>query len=114
MAVNYGINLANGEIIGAALTPLYTAPGSVTRTIINQARLVNYTAGAITIDLYVFQPSETTADNFKAIDTLSLAANTTKLVTEIIGDAIETGGSIQAVASAGSSVSFSATGTEFT
>lgn len=114
MAVNFGVNIANGETIGTSNTTLYTAPSSIIRATINQARLVNYSAGPVIISLYILQSGESAANEFKAVDTKTIAANTTYLVSEIIGDAIGAGGTIVAISDTATAVSFSATGTEFT
>jgi len=113
MAVTFGVNLANGKILGIANTILYTAPASIIRVAINQARLVNYSVAPATVDLYILQPSEVAADEFKAVDTVILAAGDTKLVSEIIGDSLNAGGTIVGISTTATAVSFSATGTEF-
>lgn len=113
MAVKFGVNIANGEIIGTSNTILYTAPASINRAVINQARLVNYSAGPVVVNLYILQPSEAVADAFKALDSESIAAGDTKLISEIIGDSLLTGGTIVAISDTATAVSFSATGTEF-
>ncbi len=114
MAVNYGIDISNGEIIGTSNTTLYTVGTDIVRTVINQARLVNYSAAPVVVDLYILQNGESVADNYKALDTETIAANTELIVSQIIGDAIGSGGSIVAISDIATSVSFSATGTEFT
>lgn len=114
MAVEFGKNLANGVDIGATSGAVYTVPVGVVRTVINQARLVNHTAGAIVVTIWILQNGESEAANFIALDSKTLAANETYLVPEIIGDSLDTGGVIKAIASSAASVSFSATGTEFT
>ncbi len=114
MAVNYGVNLANGEIIGTSNTTLFTASTDIVRVSINQARLVNYSAAPAIVSLYILQSGDSIADNFKAIDALTIAAHTEVIATEIIGDALDAGGTIVAISDTGTAVSFSATGTEFT
>lgn len=114
MAVNFGVNLANGEIIGTSNTTLYTAPSSIIRAVINQARLVNYSAGPVVVSVFILQSGEAASNEFKALDGKSLAANETYLVSEIIGDSVDAGGTIVAIADTATAVSFSATGTEFT
>ncbi len=114
MAVNYGINLANGEIIGTSNTVVYTVGTDVVRTVINQARIVNYSAGVAVTSVYILQNGESVADNFKALDAKSLGANEEYIISEIIGDSIGSGGSIVLICDTATSVSFSATGTEFT
>lgn len=114
MAVRFGKNLANGVDIGATSAVVYTVPAGVVRTVVSQARIVNHTAGAITVSIWILQNGESESNEFKALDSESLAANETYLLSEIIGDSLNTGGTIKAIAGSANSVSFSATGTEFT
>lgn len=114
MAVNVGIDIANGEVVDIVSTTLYTVPASSIRTTINQARLVNYGVAPVVVDLYILQPGESDADNFKAVDTMTIGSGDTYLVSEIIGDSIFSGGKITAICDTATSLSFSATGTEFT
>ncbi len=114
MAVNYGINIANGEIIGATDTTLFTSPTTILRAIITQARLINYSAGAITVDLYILLSGESVSDEFKALASKSIAADETYLISEIIGNSLPQGATIVASASSAASISFSATATQVT
>ncbi len=114
MAINYGVNLVNGEIIGSSNTILYTCPTSLIRVTLTQARLINYSSGAITVELYILLYGESASDEFKALSAKSIAADETYLISEIIGTSLPQRASIVASASSGSSISFSATGTQVT
>ena len=114
MAITYGKNLANGVILGTVVASLYTVSTSIQRVVINHARLVNYSSTAVEVQIYVLQAGESVADAFKSNVNLILAPGETKLLQSIIGDSINTGGSVQGLAGAATSVSFSATGTEIT
>lgn len=114
MAINYGVDIANGEIIGDSNTTLYTVATSLVRTSINQARIVNYSATTTVTTIYILQSGESVANNFIALKNKSLGAGETYIISEIIGDSIGSGGTIVAICDIAASVSFSATGTEFT
>jgi len=114
MAVNGGKNFANGSIISDSAAVVYTVPASLNRVQIGLASVTNYTAGAITIDVWALQSGQTRADNFKLADTLSLAANETKVLAQLDGLSLGQGGTIDAQASAATSVAITLNGTEWT
>lgn len=111
MAITSGQVLVNGIDLPTSTSNLISPS---VKTVITHARLVNHTAGPIVVNIYVLQSGESTADRFKAVDGRSLAAGETYLLPEIVGQAIEAGGNIAGDADTVSSVSISATGTEFT
>jgi len=112
MAVTYGVNLANGVALSTSSAVVYTAPADVDRVVINQARIVNTGPVAVPVSVWVLQSGESEADNFKAIDSKSVGAGDTVLLSEIIGDSINAGGTIKVISGAITS-SISMTGTEF-
>lgn len=114
MAIKAGVNLANGVAVPAVGAALYTVPGAIDRIVVNSARLVNFSATKTIVNLWVLQSGETTADGFKAVDEYQMAGHETKIISEIIGDSINSGGSIEVDAAVASRISFSANGTEFT
>ena len=114
MAIIYGQNFANGVVLPTVAGSLYAVPAGVVRSIITQARLVNYGATAVAVTLYVLQDGESVTAARQTRIEKSLAAGATELVEELIGDSVEAGGSIQGFASSATSVSISITGTEIT
>lgn len=112
MAIEYGKNLANGVVLPTSAGAVYTAPTTVIRTIINQARLVNVSAFTKNVTMYVLQAGEAVADARKSRVDISISPGETQLLTELIGEAILSTGSVQAFTTTADTVYFSATGTE--
>lgn len=102
--------LFKGTQLAATISTLYTATN--VRTIIDKITGCNTTAGAITVDIHLVASGDSADDTNKVVDAYSIAANTTYTFPEVVGHILEQGGTIQAHASAATSVSLRASGRE--
>lgn len=103
--------LVSGSQLTTSAATYYTAPAS-TKTRISAFTATNTTAGAVTVTVYLV-PSGGSADNTnKVADVVSLAANETKAITGAIGHVLEAAGTIQALASANTSINIVVSGYE--
>ena len=103
--------IAKVLISGTTLpTSLGTAPYTATgvTTIIDKFTATNYSGGAVTVTVYL---SGTGSDSL-IVKSHSLASNETYTFPEITGHILAASGYIQAIASAGSSVTIRASGRE--
>lgn len=105
-------NLANGVIIGTSATNVYTVPASLLRSTISQVRVINTGGAVATLNLWILQPGESAIDARKAIEDKTIGVGETVLLSEIIGETINSLGIIQATSDLTSSLSFSASGLE--
>lgn len=104
--------LVSGSQLTNSAATYYTATNCKTR--IDAMTILNNTAGAITVDLHLV-PSGGTADATNQIlDDYSIAAKTAYVVLPAIGHWLEDGGTIQALASANTSLTMVASGIEWT
>lgn len=104
--------LVAGSQIAASATTYYTA--TLVRTRVDSCSLTNTTGGAITVSLHLV-PSGGTADATNIVlSTYSVAAGQTYVPPGIIGQWIEEGGTLQAVASSATSVTLVCSGVEYT
>ncbi len=100
--------LNGGTLLTTSIATYWTSTNIKSR--IDKCTLANITAGAITCDVHRV-PSGGTADTSnKLIDGRSLAAHETYLCPEIVGRVLEAGDTLQAKASAISSVNIMAEG----
>ena len=111
MSAETGINLINGFFIGTSNTTMFTSSTEALLTTIDYARLMNVDANSVSITIWVLQPGDVLADNFKALPALVLARDQHYSLDEIIGTSLSGGGTIVAVASKANSVAMSLTGT---
>lgn len=89
----------------------YTAPAS-TRTIIDKVTVTNVTGGAVTVSIYLIPSGGAVDDEYKIIDTKSIAANTTEDLTDLKNHVLDTGDFISTIASAADSIVIRASGRE--
>lgn len=95
-------SLTRAELTNASVT-YYTSTAA--RTQIVAATLTNKTAGAITATVYIVDSGGAIADaNAPVIAGLSVAANTTVGVAELVGQTLNVGQTLRALASANSSL----------
>ena len=92
----------------------YTVPNDAARFRIDHASVSNYTGSPVTITVYVLQSGDSVANIQKAIDALTIPANTTVPLFELVGRALDTGGIINAFAGSASALALHVTGTKFT
>jgi len=103
--------LVSGSQLTTSAATYYTTPAA-TRARIAAFTATNTTAGAVTMTVHLV-PSGGSADNTnKVADAISLAANETKAITGAIGHVLEASGTIQALASANTSINIVVSGYE--
>lgn len=103
--------LAAGSQLTTSAATYYTAPASTT-TIIQAVVLTNTTAGPVTATVHlVASAGSATAANM-ILSAKSLATNETLVVPGAAGMVLAAGGTLQALASANTSISIQAAGTE--
>ena len=105
-------NLVNGLAIGTSDTILYTVPASLLRTILMQVRVTNNGAAVAVLKLWVLQPGDIIEDAKEAIINKNIGVDETVILTAIINDVINKGGSIHATSDLIDSLFFSASGLE--
>lgn len=105
--------LVEGTALTNAAVTYYTSP-ALTRTRIEKLTLVNYSAGAVTVDLYIIASGGALADRYRiGAKTLSLAINESKDVTDA-RHMLEAGDFVQAICSANTAVSIRMSGSVIT
>lgn len=103
--------LVSGSQLTTSAATYYTTP-TATRTRIAAFTATNTTGGAVTCTVHLV-PSGGSADNTnKVADVVSLAANETKSITGAVGHVLEAAGTIQALASANTSINIVVSGYE--
>lgn len=111
MAINL-VNLVPGSVLTNSTATYYTGT-NVTATIRN-ATVTNPTGGAVTVTLYIVPSGGSAAASNEKIAARSVAAGETYLCPELIGANVAVGGTIQAVASANTSLTLMVSGYEVT
>lgn len=105
--------LVSGSQLTAVAATYYTAPAS-TRARIDACALTNTTAGAVTATLHLVPSGGSAAVSNMVLSAKSLAAGETFIPPGAIGQWLEAGGTLQAMASAGAAITLVASGVEFT
>jgi hypothetical protein len=103
--------LIESQFIANAATEYYTCP-SGTKTIIDKITCTNTHSSAITVSIYLVPADQTVAENYQIIDTLSIAANTARDMTELQNHILNEGEAIHAIASTGGEVVIRGSGRE--
>jgi len=88
----------------------YTATN--VKAILDKVTLCNTTAGAITVEMWLVPTGGTAGDSNKVLDAISVAAHTMYTYPEIVGHVLAAGDTLQAKASAATSVSLRVSGRE--
>ena len=101
---------AGAQLTTSAAT-YYTAPASTT-TVIQSVVLTNTTAGAVTATVHLVASGGSATASNMVLSARSLSAGETYLVPGTAGMILATGGTLQALASANTSISLQAAGTE--
>lgn len=110
MAITFK-RLVEGSQLTTGAVAYYTAP-TATRTKIMTAVLVNTTAGAITATVHLVPILGAATVSNRVISAVSIAANASYTCPELVNQVLETGGMLQALASAAASISLIASGIE--
>lgn len=96
-----------------SITTQYTASISGTRTIIDKFSSTNYTAGALTLSVYLV-PFGSAASNSNLVKIKTLAAGECYVWPEVVGHTLNPGDFIATNASAATSINIRASGRENT
>ena len=111
MATSIKRLVAGSQLTNAAAT-YYTATNVSAR--VDSCALVNTTAGAITATVHLVPSGGTATAANCILSAKSIAAGATFVPPGIIGQVIENGGTLQALASANTSITLVASGIEYT
>lgn len=95
-------------VLTGSAAAVYTAPFN-TRAVVGAAVLCNTTAGAVNVDVWLVPSGQAAGNGNAVLRSVSIAANASRAVPEIVGQVIEGEGSLQA---AGSGVTFIVSGEE--
>ncbi len=112
MTVKAGVPIIEGVYVAASIAAIYTVPSSLARTRVDNIAFTNTTAGALTLTVQIIESGGSVDPSNIMIDTLSIGSNETIEPSSLL-QGLNTGDTIQAQASAGSSISVRATGTTF-
>lgn len=104
------VNLVPGSVLTNAAAVYYTANN--VRTTIQNATVVNTTAGAITVTIYIVPAAGSPGASNTKISAQSIAAGQSYTCPELIGANIMPGGTLQALASANTSLTLMVSGLE--
>lgn len=111
MAVTPKRLVAGSQLTTSAAT-YYTATNCKAR--IDACAVTNTSAGAITVTLYLVPPAGTAGASNCIASATSIAAGATYVPPGAIGQWLESGGTLQALASATTSLTLVASGVEYT
>lgn len=114
MAAKFGIKYADGFLITASTTIAYTVPTSLDRSVISAGRVVNYGTTLEDFTIHIVPKGGSVVDQYIAIDAKPIAVGETILLSEIIGEALSEGATIQVKASTTVKLSLTVEGTDFT
>jgi hypothetical protein len=103
--------LAAGSQLTTSAATYYTVP-ALTTTIIQSVVLTNTTAGPITATVHLVASGGSATASNMVLSAKSLTASETLVVPGAAGMVLATGGTLQALASANTSISLMASGTE--
>lgn len=112
MAITTPIQALTAYDVPAAQATAYTVGAGVTFRI-DQAVVVNYTGTSQMLTVYILQNGDSVADLNKRIDALSIPAHSNVPLFELIGETLDSGGIINAFASAASSLALTINGSNF-
>lgn len=99
--------------LATSIAPLYTAPTGQ-KAVVKRAILTNTTSGAATVLIHLVPNGGSVADGNMALNQLSIAGGETYIASELEGQVIEGGGTIQAQASVSGSITAILAGVEIT
>lgn len=111
---NQFVPIIQGVTVSNTLGSIYTPPTGVVRTRIDSIVFTNYSAGTADLTVEIIESGGSAGDAKKVIEARTLAVNESYTCPELIGQAIESGGSLQALSSVATAIGVTATGTEKT
>lgn len=103
--------MVNGSQLTTSAVAYYTASGAKAQIL--AMTLTNTTGGAVTATVHLVPSGGSASASNCILSAKSLAAGASYKVAEAIGQALEDGGSVQALASSGASISLVASGIEY-
>jgi hypothetical protein len=103
--------LVDGTQLGIAAAVLYTATN--VRTRIDACAITNTTSAAVTATVHLVPAAASPTASNRVLDSYSIAAGQTYVPPGVIGQWLEEGGTLQALASAATSLSLVASGVEY-
>jgi hypothetical protein len=106
-----GKRLVAGSQLTTSAATYYTVP-ALTTTILRKLSFCNTSGGAVTVTVHLITSGGTASASNTISSAKSLAANETWSSPDVEGHVMEAGGFIQALASAGTSVTLIASGIE--
>lgn len=105
--------LVDGSQLTTSAATYYTCP-TLTRARIATFAATNTSGGAVTISVHLVPSAGSATDSNIVADEISLAAKETKSISGAIGQVLEAGGTIQALASANTAINIVVSGYEIT
>ena len=106
--------LAEYQDIPASANDFYVSPTSGKGSYIDKITSTNYSAGIVTVTVWLVPPAGSAANSNKVVSTKSLAAGEAYTFPEIAGKFISPGGKLTAQCSAATSANLGASGREIT
>lgn len=103
------IPLVQGVQLGTSAAAQYTCPASQS-VVVRHATFANTTASAVTLTAYVVPSGGSVGDATTVISQQSIAGHASYVSPELSGVVLNTGDTIQCLASAGTSISLTASG----
>lgn len=103
--------LVSGSLLTTSAATYYTATGVKTR--IDACALTNTSGGAVTATMHLVPSGGSAAASNRILSARSIAAGATLVVPGAIGQWLEDGGTLQALAGTGAAVSLVASGVEY-
>ena len=103
--------LINGSQLGVSASTYYTAPNNTTTTI-SAMTLTNDTTSAVTATVHIVPSGSTATSLNKVLSARTISAGESYNVGGAIGQTLEAGGTIQALASVAASITIVASGYE--
>jgi len=114
MAATPAQTILQGELVPATLTELYEVPTSLSRVMITNIYATNYSAGLENITIQIVPAAGSTGDRYIVINAQDIEANSDgQLMTPLIGQTLNVGDKIYAIASTVTTLTLSAMGTFF-
>ena len=103
-------NLVPGTVLGTTASTLYTVPGG-TYTTISAMTVTNTSASVVEVTVYLVASGSSAGDS-NIVFKRNIAPGESRVIGEAIAQTLHTGGTIQALASAGTSANMVASGYE--
>lgn len=106
------LNIIPRSQLPAANTALYTANNC--KTVIDKFTVTNTSAAAVAVSVNLVAAGGVVSNANKVVSSKTVAINETYTFPELVGQSLESGGFISAIATAGAALTVSASGREIT